>query len=103
MNVPRTNFLQKAGSAALTYAEWARLGFPGRPPEETAQLFREHCAGCDAYDPEGRAIPVIGPKGLCRDCGCHVSDDATEWTNKVAILVAGCPRKYWLPIVEKEG
>ncbi len=96
----------------MTFAKWAAVGFPGRHPDDVRALFNDYCVGihqdcngnwvskpCDLYDREGQAI-LFGPKGLCRGCGCHVSDDASEWTN--AIVIKGCPKGFFSGVVEEQ-
>jgi len=109
--IKRTNFLVKGFHALMTFADWRAAGFPARDPEDVKAIFTEHCSQCPLYDPEGRAVVVIGPKGLCDDrrdfegvrgCGCHVSPYASEWTNAVAYPVKPCPRGLFPQLIEPE-
>lgn len=108
--VKRTNFLSKGFSLLMTFDAWKRQGYPGRDPEDVKAIFDEHCLKCPLYDPSARAM-IGAPKGLCSDgreidgvkgCGCHVSDDAGEWTNALAIPVKPCPRNLFPHLVEPE-
>lgn len=114
--VKRTNFLKKGFNAVMTFADWKAAGYPVRDPEDVKAIFETHCAGfykdhndnwtghpatpCPLYVADGQAVP-LGPRGLCDDglefdgvkgCGCHVSPDAGELTNALAVPVHPCPR-----------
>jgi hypothetical protein len=111
MTIKRTNFLTKGYNALMTLAEWKRQGYPGRAPEDVKDLFDTHCSKCPLYDPNSRAVPLaIAPLGICSDrleldgvkgCGCHVSPDAGEWTNALAVPVKPCPRNLFPHLVEQ--
>ena len=108
--VKRTNFFKKGFNAVLTFTEWRKQGYPGRNPEDVKVIFDEHCSQCPIYDPSARAAPIpLAPLGLCSDgrevdgvkgCGCHVSPDAGEWTNALAIPVKPCPRGLFPHLVK---
>ena len=97
--VKRTNILSKGFNALMTYNQWRKAGFPLRDPADVTAIFNEHCDGCLLYNPEGRANP-LGSLGVCDDalelhgvkgCGCHVSPDATTFSNVLSIPTKPCP------------
>lgn len=108
--VKRTHFFKKSFNALLTFDEWRRQNYPGRAPEDVKTIFEECCSQCPLYNPERRALPTL-PKGVCDDgrsadgvvgCGCHVSPDAGEWSNSLAIPSKPCPRGLFLQLVKPD-
>ena len=98
--VKRTNFLAKGFNALMTLNQWRKAGYPLRDPADVAAIFNEHCEACPLYNPDGRANP-LGLRGICDDaleldgvrgCGCHVSPDATTFSNVLTVPVKPCPR-----------
>lgn len=77
-----------AKNFTMTMIEWARAGCPFRPKEEVRQIFDEQCRPCENYNP-GRNI--LGKKGYCELCGCHVSDDVHDPLNKILDPLVSCP------------
>jgi len=107
--VKRTSFLEKGHQAFLTLRQWQEAGYPGRHPDDVRELFETHCMRCPIYDPNRRSIPIVGKRGMCSDtrevdgvkgCGCHVSPDASEWTNALAIPQKACPLGHFGAVAE---
>ena len=106
MKIKRKNFSEKGTNLVMTVKDWTKAGFPGRHPDDVKELFETHCLGgpdgppCELYDPEGRLLG-LGLPGTCGGCGCHVSADATEWSNAVSYPAKPCPAKKF-GIIDKE-
>lgn len=77
--------------------EWIADGCPYRDPDETKELFTEHCLNCPSYA-SGTLEDV--PGGSCLECGCFVSPDPTAVFNKVNKPTHGCPLGHWKAVVK---
>lgn len=83
----------------LSMAQWAAAGCPTRSPEWVKEIFETHCRPCEFYKP-GRNL--LGQKGYCQKCGCHVSDDPDNPVNKIVNPNNSCPldKPRWRSTVE---
>jgi hypothetical protein len=77
-----------AANFVMTALDWARAGCPLRAKEEVHEIFHTHCAPCEFFN-EGRN--VLGKKGYCQKCGCHVSPSHTDLLNKILDPLVDCP------------
>lgn len=82
-------FMAKITGFVLSYAAWAKEGFPRRSPEWVVEIFETHCKPCQYYDPNGTT--PFGSVGTCTRCGCHVSDDCEDMLNKIVLPTSSCP------------
>ena len=82
------NFMQKITGFAISMKDWIAAGCPKRSPEWIAEIFETHCQPCDEYNP-GRNL--LGQKGYCMKCSCHVSADPDNPVNKIVSPLNSCP------------
>lgn len=75
-------FGEKVTNYFSALRKWAANGCPTRTPEERAELFNNHCNGCERFDREAHA---------CKNCGCKVSADGSPLENKLAMATEHCP------------
>ena len=75
------NFLGKITGFMMAYRKWVAAGKPLRDPQWRKELFEQFCSKCERYDPDG--LTVLGDKGKCKECGCHVDPDNDGLTNKL--------------------
>lgn len=78
---------------AMAMGAWLKAGRPRREPEWVAETFENTCLGCEAYRPKRRT--PLGDKGICGDCGCHVSGSNMSLRNKLVLPTEKCPRGLW--------
>jgi len=90
-------FMAKVTGFLVTWKDWASAGFPKRSPEWIRELFGI-CKACPEYDPEGKT--PLGTVGICRICGCHVSDDPDTTLNKLLMPNTSCPLGKWQASIE---
>ncbi len=99
------NYMDRVVGFTIHFKDWIEAGRPFRSPEEVAELFNTHCnppgQPCELYDPKGRAIPLVGRLGVCKGCGCHVSDDATELDNAIAYPTKACWLNKFAAVVDQ--
>jgi len=78
--------LGKVGGYAEAVRRWVANGRPTRSPEETKEIFDNHCSKCRLYDTESKS---------CNSCGCAVSDKGFALTNKIKMKTESCPLGQW--------
>jgi len=83
-----SNFMTKITDFTISMRDWMLAGCPSRSPEWVAEIFTEHCEPCEFFDP-GRNI--LGQKGHCDKCGCHVSANSNNPLNKIVDPNNSCP------------
>lgn len=95
------NFFAKITGFVVAYAEWRAAGFPRREPAWVKEIFETHCKPCEWYDPDAHTL--LGAKGVCTHCSCHVSDNPNEDMNKIVWPTVSCPLTppKWEANVEK--
>ena len=104
------NFMGKVAGFVIAFRDWKAAGYPTRSPAWVKELFETHCnppdgPPCEYYDPDGKnPFTIIGkcPPGLCRKCGCHVSDDPDNEVNALRYPTKACPAGKFEAIVEVE-
>lgn len=82
------NFLSKITGFSISMADWILAGCPSRSPEWVEEIFETHCKPCEHYFPTRN---MLGQKGGCGKCGCHVSADHTNPLNKIVDPNNSCP------------
>jgi len=82
----------------IEFVKWRAAGYPLRAPEWVRGIFDDYCSGCEAYRPEERNL--LGARGLCEGCGCHVSPEIDDSRNMLLYPTKGCPKGYFLPVVD---
>lgn len=109
MNEPvlyHPGYMAKLVGFTISFKDWALAGFPRRDPDEVRELFNTYCnpSGhrCEQYDPDARTIPIVGIKGVCLGCGCHVSSNPAELLNALTIPTKSCPMGKFGASVDKE-
>lgn len=90
--------LQKVIGFAISYADWASVGFPRRSAAWVAELWAI-CSACPHLDKEQKTPFGLG---ACRVCGCHVSPDPEKTVNKLVWPTEGCPldKPKWRATIE---
>jgi len=69
---------------AEAVADWIAAGRPERADNEVKEIFRIHCSRCSWYD-----------KGICKGCGCKVTEKGHAVLNKIKMGTQHCPRRKW--------
>ena len=84
----RPPLLRMAANFVMTARDWALAGCPARHPDEIRQIFETHCRPCEFYSTDRN---ILGKKGYCEKCGCHVSADPDDLLNKIHDPLVSCP------------
>lgn len=72
----------KISNYASAVRRWVAAGRPVRSDKQVAEIYENHCSGCQMFDAEKQA---------CKSCGCAVSKGSFPLTNKLKMATESCP------------